>query len=129
MSIARLKSVLEGNWSSRLRSAGLLVIVECKMSSCQAEEDSGKNNTYSGTSLKWAPSPQSETSMATSAGGDGHAGYFWSLTAQYAPVETSTWLRPAPEQGGRRMDILVILHRRSINRHVEDCEMHSQGGV
>ena len=58
MSIARLKRVLEGNWSSRLRSAGLLVMVECKMSSCQAEEDSGKNNTYSGASLKWALLPR-----------------------------------------------------------------------
>ena len=67
--------------------------------------------------------------MTTSAGGDGHAGYFWSLTAQNTPMGTSTWLRPAPEQGGRRMDILVILHRRSINRHVQDREMHSQGGV
>jgi hypothetical protein len=34
-------------------------------------------------------------------------------------------LRSAPE----RMDILVILHRRSINRHVQDCETLSQGGV
>lgn len=58
MSIAPLKRVLEGNWSSRLRSAGLLVMVGCKMSSCQAEEDSGKNNTYSGTSLKWARLPR-----------------------------------------------------------------------
>lgn len=57
----------------------------------------------------------------------------WLTLVPYSPTRAhesiDLVLRPAPERGGRRMDILLILHRRSINQHVQDCEMPSQGGV